>query len=131
MTATLTFKVKAEGGALTKPVIANFGLGFASSTQTTYTDAQLIGVGETGFSAIIDSITPSDSSVGDGGEYLVTVKATLKAGNSDGTSNIAVTSANYKLVATSTKAVVGGNTITQSWDTSTWETPTGWLPHSN
>jgi hypothetical protein len=131
VSAFLTFKVKADGGALTKPVIADFGLGFASSSQTTYTDAQLIGVGETGFSGVVDSITPSDASVGDGGEYTVTVKGTLLAGTSAGVSNIALTSANYKLVATSTKAVVGGVTVTQTWNTADWASPSAFLEHTN
>jgi hypothetical protein len=138
ISATLTFKVHAEGGALTKPVIADFGLAFASTSATTYSTQTVvggawnaIGTGDTGFSSRIESIAPPDSAVGDGGDYTVTVLAELKAGNSDGTSNIARASTRFFLVATSTRATVGGNDIRQTWDVSEWHTPSAQLRHTN
>src|SRR3989344_557480 len=139
ITATLTFKVVANGGALTKPVIGDFGLVFASSTQTTYTtgsggagcnvDGSAWGAGTCGFTSVIDSISPSDATVGDGGSYLVTVKATMQSATSIGW-DVVKQSANYFLAATSTKGTVGSNAVRQTWNTTDWKTPSAYLTHT-
>ncbi len=128
ISATLTFTVKGEGGALTKPVIGDFGLCFASSTQTTYTagGVNCIGAGASGFTSVIEGISPSDSEVGDGGMYTVTVKATLSTTGAAG-ANVPPASANYMLVATSTRATVGSNNLRQTWNVSDWHTPFAYL----
>src|SRR3989344_5038935 len=97
--------VSAQGGTLLKPNIRDFGLAFVSSLSSTSSiqnATKVIGAGYPGFYSIIDSISPSDSSVGDSGEYLVTVKSIFVPQQQNQRTEL------MYYTATSTKAMVGG-----------------------
>ena len=105
ITAQMTFRVRAQGGTLLKPNIRDFGLAFVSSLSSTSSiqnATKVIGAGYPGFYSIIDSISPSDSSVGDGGEYLVTVKSIFVPQRQNQRTELVY------YTATSTKAMIGG-----------------------
>lgn len=115
ITGTITLNVKANGGTLTKPVAGDFDIYFASSTQLTtnggtgYTSATGISVTPT------VTVTPNDSTVGDGGSYNVTISGTIYSNNASfGSSQplfMAVNSIDSVITKTSSS-----NTITnQNW----------------
>ena len=89
---TITLKAKALGGAMTKPVIGDFTLVFASSTQANgaYTTDTASSQNALTASSTGITISPSDATVGEDGEYTVTltgsafsnIAGTLTAGES-------------------------------------------------
>lgn len=119
ITGTIVLNVKANGGTLTKPVASDFTVFFASSTALTTN-------GGTGYTAtapatgisvtpVISSITPTDSTVGDGSSYTVTLTATLYSNNASFGSSQSVFMAVNNIDSAITKTG-GTNTITnQNW----------------
>lgn len=111
VTATIVLKAKADGGAMTKPVATadgtDFSFVFASSTQANgaYTAANSIAVVPT------IQVSPTDSSVGDGGEYTVTLTGVIYSNNANVGSSQALFGAIKNIDST-----VGGITISnQTW----------------
>lgn len=107
VTATIVLKAHADGGSMTKPVVGNFTFAFASSTQANgaYTSANSITV------TPIIQVSPTDSSVGDGGDYSVTLTGTIYSSNT----SLASSQALFGAVA-NIDSTVGGITITdQTW----------------
>jgi peptidoglycan hydrolase-like protein with peptidoglycan-binding domain len=114
VTGTIVLKAKAVGGAMTKPVAGDFTLVFASSTQTTYTTANSV----TGGQKVV-TVTPSDATISEGGEYTVTLTDTIYSNDSEIGS-----SQPLFMVIKDIDSVVGGNTITdQTWGVDTFFTP--------
>lgn len=111
VTATIVLKAKADGGAMTKPVATadgtDFSFVFASSTQANgaYTTANSIAVVPT------IQVSPTDSSVGDGGEYTVTLTGVIYSSHASLASSQALFGAIKNIDST-----VGGITISnQTW----------------
>ncbi|MFA6404933.1 MAG: peptidoglycan-binding domain-containing protein [Candidatus Paceibacterota bacterium] len=78
ITGVIVLKATAMGGSMTKPTAGNFNFGFASTTVSSYTvnkDIVLV-VGDASSTKSV-SVSPSDSTVGDGGTYTVTLTGTL------------------------------------------------------
>ena len=84
LTGTIVLKVVADGGTLTKPIVANFDTSrvwFASSTQLTTN-----GIGAYAAANAVPvtpsiTVTPNDATVGDGSYYTVTVTGTIYSSN--------------------------------------------------
>lgn len=107
VTATIVLKAHADGGSLTKPVVANFTFAFASTTAANgaYTSANSVSVTPT------IQVSPTDSSVGDGGDYTVTLTGVIYSNNTSLASSQALFGAIADIDST-----VGGITITnQTW----------------
>lgn len=118
VTATIVLKAKADGGSMTKPVATadgtDFSFVFASTTQANgaYTSANSIAVIPT------IQVSPTDSSVGDGGEYTVTLTGVIYSNNSSLASSQALFGAIKNIDST-----VGGITISnQTWGVDTFYT---------
>ena len=107
VTATIVLKAKADGGSMTKPTAGNFTFVFASTTAANgaYTAANSITVTPT------IQTSPTDSSVGDAGEYTVTLTGVIYSNNSSLGSSQALFGAIANI-----DSVVGDVTITnQTW----------------
>lgn len=118
VTATIVLKAKADGGSMTKPVATadgtDFSFVFASTTQANgaYTSANSIAVIPT------IQVSPTDSSVGDGGEYTVTLTGVIYSNNTSVGSSQALFGAIKDIDST-----VGGITISnQTWGVDTFYT---------
>jgi hypothetical protein len=134
LTGTIVLNVKATGGSVTKPVVGNFSVWFASSTALTtnggagYTAAngiQLTGA-TVGAQAPTVTVSPTDASVGDGGSYTVTIVGVLASNNASfGSSQslfMAINSITTAMVPTS------GSITTQNWGIDSFITPSAYLP---
>ncbi len=78
LTGKVTLKVKGDGASLTKPTASDFSVVFASSTQSnpsSYAASNSISVTPT------VTVTPTDATVGDGGEYVVEITGVLASSN--------------------------------------------------
>ncbi len=78
LTGKITLKVKGDGASLTKPTASDFSVVFASSTQSnpsSYGASNSISVTPT------VTVTPTDATVGDGGEYVVEITGVLASSN--------------------------------------------------
>ena len=107
ITATIVLKAKADGGSMTKPVAGNFTFVFASTTAANgaYTAANSISVTPT------IQTSPTDSSVGDAGEYTVTLTGVIYSSNTSLGSSQSLFGAIANI-----DSVVGDVTITnQTW----------------
>lgn len=111
VTATIVLKAKANGGAMTKPVATadgtDFSFVFASTTQANgaYTSANSVAVVPT------IQVSPTDSSVGDDGEYTVTLTGVIYSNSASLGSSQALFGAIKNIDST-----VGGITISnQTW----------------
>jgi len=114
VTATIVLKAKADGGSMTKPTAGNFTFVFASTTAANgaYTAANSISVTPT------IQTSPTDSSVGDAGEYTVTLTGVIYSNNSSLGSSQALFGAIANI-----DSVVGDVTITnQTWGIDTFYT---------
>lgn len=118
VTATIVLKAKADGGSMTKPVATadgtDFSFVFASTTQANgaYTSANSVAVVPT------IQVSPTDSSVGDGGEYTVTLTGVIYSNNASLASSQALFGAIKNIDST-----VGGITISnQTWGVDTFYT---------
>ena len=114
VTATIVLKAKADGGSMTKPTAGNFTFVFASTTAANgaYTGANSISVTPT------IQTSPTDSSVGDAGEYTVTLTGVIYSNNSSLGSSQALFGAIANI-----DSVVGDVTITnQTWGIDTFYT---------
>lgn len=118
VTATIVLKAKADGGSMTKPVATadgtDFSFVFASTTQANgaYTSANSVAVVPT------IQVSPTDSSVGDGGEYTVTLTGVIYSNNANLASSQALFGAIKNIDST-----VGGITISnQTWGVDTFYT---------
>lgn len=118
VTATIVLKAKADGGSMTKPVATadgtDFSFVFASTTQANgaYTSANSVAVIPT------IQVSPTDSSVGDGGEYTVTLTGVIYSNNANIGSSQALFGAIKNIDST-----VGGITISnQTWGVDTFYT---------
>jgi len=121
VTGTIVLKGTAFGGSMTKPVLTNFSLRFASSTATSYTAANAV----TGGNGTI-AVSPSDATVGDGGVYNVTLSDTIYSSDSELASNQPLF-----MVIKDIDSTVGGNTVTdQTWGIDTFYTPAQQLTRS-
>ena len=92
---------------MTKPVVGDFTFVFASTTAANgaYTSANSVTVTPT------IQVSPTDSSVGDGGEYTVTLTGVIYSNNT----SLASSQALFGAIA-NIDSVVGGITITnQTW----------------
>lgn len=118
VSGTIVLKATGFGGSMTKPVAGNFTVAFASSTQTSYSAANSV----TGGNKVV-TVSPSDATVGDGGEYTVTITDTVYSNDSEIGS-----SQPLFMVITEIDSTVGGNTITnQTWGIETFYTPSAQL----
>lgn len=111
VTATIVLKAHANGGSMTKPVATadgtDFSFVFASTTQANgaYTTANSVAVVPT------IQVSPTDSSIGDGGDYTVTLTGVIYSNNASLGSSQALFGAIKNIDST-----VGGITITnQTW----------------
>lgn len=118
VTATIVLKAKADGGSMTKPVATadgtDFSFVFASTTQANgaYTSANSVAVVPT------IQVSPTDSSVGDGGEYTVTLTGVIYSNNASLASSQALFGAIKNIDST-----VGSITISnQTWGVDTFYT---------
>ena len=114
VTATIVLKAKADGGSMTKPTAGNFTFVFTSTTAANgaYTGANSISVTPT------IQTSPTDSSVGDAGEYTVTLTGVIYSNNSSLGSSQALFGAIANI-----DSVVGDVTITnQTWGIDTFYT---------
>jgi hypothetical protein len=78
LTGKITLKVKGDGASLTKPTASDFSVVFASSTQSnpaSYAASNSISITPT------VTVTPTDATVGDGGEYVVEITGVLASSN--------------------------------------------------
>ena len=109
LTGTIVLKVHNDGGSsLTKPTSSDFTVVFASSTQANgaYTSANSVTVTNTSVTT-----SPTDSTVGDGGEYLVTITGTIYSSSASIGS-----SQNLFMAVKDIDTTIGSNPITnQTW----------------
>ena len=114
ITSTIVLKAKALGGSMTKPVVGDFLVNFASSTQSNgaYTAANSI-------NNVTPTITVSPStgsSVGEDAEYTVTIVGTMYSDNTQLGGSRTLFMAIRNITGT-----VGGNTIAnQTWGIDTF-----------
>lgn len=116
VSGAIVLKVKADGGSITKPVVGDFSIWFASSTVSggAYTAANAIQASNTSV-----TVLPTDSSLGDGGEYTVTINGNLFSNNvSYGASS--GTGYSEAMVLASVKSNLTG---TQTWGIDDFNTP--------
>ncbi len=118
VTATIVLKAHANGGSMTKPVATadgtDFSFVFASTTQANgaYNTTNSIAVVPT------IQVSPTDSSVGDGGDYTVTLTGVIYSNNTSIGSSQALFGAIKNIDST-----VGGITITnETWGIDTFYT---------
>lgn len=118
ITATIVLKAHADGGSMTKPVATadgtDFSFVFASTTQANgaYTTVNSVAVVPT------IQVSPTDSSVSDGGDYTVTLTGVIYSNNTSLGSSQALFGAIKNIDST-----VGGITITnQTWGVDTFYT---------
>ncbi|MDO8183513.1 MAG: hypothetical protein Q7T49_00825 [bacterium] len=108
LTGKITLKVHGDGGSLTKPTASDFSVVFASSTQSdpsSYAAANSISVTPT----VV--VSPTDATVGDGGDYVVEITGVLYSSNTSFGASQTLFMA-IKDIDTS----IGGITITnQTW----------------
>lgn len=110
---TIVLKAKAVGGAMTKPVVGDFTVRFASSTASSYTTANAV----SGTASI--QVSPSDATVSEGNEYTVTITGAVASNDSE-----IATDQYLFMVISEIDSVVGDNTITnQTWGLDTFVTP--------
>lgn len=116
LVGTIKLKATAMGGSMNKPVIGNFTLVFASTTQSggAYVTTLASNNALTASSTRI-SVEPSDATVGDGGTYTVTLTGSVSSdmlgflGASGSTDTLF-------MAVKDIDSVVGGLTITnQTW----------------
>lgn len=121
VTATMVLSAKAVGGAMTKPVLTDFDMVFASSTVANggYVDGTTSIATTPGI-----QVSPSDATIGEDGTYTVTLTGTLY-------SNSVSASAPYFMAVRSIDSSVGGNVITdQNWGIDDFYTPAAQLTKS-
>jgi len=134
-TTTLTFTMKvrvtADGGTIVKPVLGDFTLRAASSTQTTYSAANSITLSSGSATGPISltSVSPSDTTVGDGGYYDLIFTGNLKNRTAAGALYPTDGYGNYFMVLTSASSSVGGVTTTQTWGLDDFVTGSTLLPN--
>lgn len=115
VSGTIVLKATAVGGSMTKPVAGDFTVIFASSTASSYTSANSV----TGGNKAV-TVTPSDSTVGEGGTYTVTITDTVYSSDSEIGSSQPVFMAIKDI-----DSVVGNVTITnQTWGLTSFYTTT-------
>jgi peptidoglycan hydrolase-like protein with peptidoglycan-binding domain len=127
VTGTIVLKATAMGGSMTKPVAGDFSVGFSSTSATTFTSWKnyLPAGSDTSSTTKSVTISPTDSSVGDGGTYTITIVGTL---NSTSVS-IPGSGGQYYMVVKDIDSVVGSVTITdQTWGIDTFLTTSALLP---
>ena len=113
VSGTIILKAKAIGGTMTKPVVGDFSVVFASSTQTAYTAANSV----TGGNKLV-SVSPSDATLTEGSDYTVTITDTVYSNDSEVGSSQPLFMAIKDI-----DSVVGGVTITnQTWGVDTFYT---------
>lgn len=136
-TTTLTFKMNikahANGGSMVKPVLGDFILKIASTTATSsgyhgyHAGNSLVAGTAGGTTATLDTLSPTDSTVGDGGDYTFTLTGTIDSRVPAGT--FTANPGNYRMVLTSASSSVGGNTVTQTWGLDDYQTASAFLPN--
>jgi len=146
-TTTLNFelkvKVEADGGSLVKPVytsqlVRDFTIGFASTSQTTFTAGNnliLALPGSATSSLTMTAIDPTNTTVGDGGSYIMTFVGTMVnrdasvgAPTPGGLIPLNGRPAPYFMVLATASSTVGGGAVTgQTWGLEGIQTPSGTL----
>ncbi len=132
LTGEIVLNVKATGGSLVKPVAGNFAVWFASSTPATRTTN-----GGTGYSAANAitvaspsiTVTPNDSTVGDGSSYTVTITGTLFSSDTSFKPTVGSGYNEFMAIESITTDMTpnGGDITTQKWGIDTFYTPSGLL----
>jgi hypothetical protein len=122
LTGTIVLKVTASGGTLTKPVAGNFDVWFASTTQrTTNGGTAYSGVNGINVTPTI-TVSPTDTTVGDGSSYTVTIVGTIYANNASFGSSQPLFMAINSI--DSTMAPTGGSITDQTWGIDSFYTST-------
>ena len=113
VSGTIVLEAKAVGGSMTKPVVGDFTVVFASSTSATYTAANSV----TGDNKSIQ-VVPTDATISEGNVYTVTIVDTVYSSDSE------IGSSQPLFMAISEiDSVVGAVTITnQTWGIDTFYT---------
>ncbi|MDE1988672.1 MAG: peptidoglycan-binding protein [Patescibacteria group bacterium] len=114
VTATITLKAHANGGSMIKPVAGDLTFVFASTTQANgaYTSANSIAVTPT------IQVSPTDSSVGDGGDYTVTLTGVIYSSNA----SIGTSQALFGAISNIASNVGGIAIANQTWGINTFYT---------
>jgi hypothetical protein len=124
LTAGLTFRVQtASGNVLNRPTIADFVVGFASSSSNKFLRANY----DRGAVALIDSISPTDVTISNGGSYTITLRGILSSSNADGTRNL-TTSGVYYMAIKQAAATINNQRIITITGLDSFRTPGAYLP---
>jgi len=114
VSGTIVLRATAFGGAMVKPVAADFTVVFASSTQTTYSAANSV----TGGQKVV-TVDPADATVGDGGTYTITVTDTVYSNDSE----LASSQPLFMAISNASTTVGSFAITTQTWGLDTFYTP--------
>ncbi len=126
LTATMVLKATAVGGAMTKPVVGDITMIFASSTAAGGAYSTTGNINAIAVTPII-TVTPTDATVGENGTYTVTVTGTLYSNNAQVTA-----SAPFLMAVSALDSVVGAVTITnQTWGIDDFYTAPAQLTKAN